>query len=449
MRMTFNFCSLFLLFSVFLNAFPKSHEADHKKIYVKASPTFAYVVNQNSNSISPINILTNTAQTPISGGFQEPFGIAITPNGKTAYVTNSTTNQVIPINLTSNTAGTPISGFNGPTTIAITPDEKTAYVTNLGSNVVIIDITSNTITTSIPVNNIAPAIAITPDGKTLYVGTFDDTVVPINTTTNSPGTPIALSSIPPSSSLPWNAAISPDGTKLYVVNLNKSVTIINTQTNTRITTLDFGSSGATCVAITPDGTTAYVTLTTDSSIVPINTATNAVGSPISMGITDSSPYGIAISPDGKTAYVVLAGINSVMPVDLATRTTLTPIPVGTNPLNIAIAATTSLPPEAPKKFKGKLIHHKPGHKARATLKTRWQASSSSNIARYEIFAYNKRIASIAGRAPLRYKKHLHSNYLWHTHIPKKYLRHINKKYRIRAVNDDGIASTFTKLHTHT
>ena len=57
------------------------------------------------------------------------------------------------------------------------------------------------------------------------------------------------------------------------------------------------------VAITPNGTTAYVTNFGDGTVTPIDTATNTAGTPIAAG---AHPYGIAITPNGATAYVTNA-----------------------------------------------------------------------------------------------------------------------------------------------
>ena len=45
------------------------------------------MTNVNGNSATPINLATNTPGTAIPVG-KGPFGVAITPDGRTAYVTN-------------------------------------------------------------------------------------------------------------------------------------------------------------------------------------------------------------------------------------------------------------------------------------------------------------------------------------------------------------------------
>jgi YVTN family beta-propeller protein len=53
---------------------------------------------------------------------------------RTAYVTDNSSNTVTPIDIATNTAGTPITLGGSPVSVAITPDGKTAFVTTLGSD---------------------------------------------------------------------------------------------------------------------------------------------------------------------------------------------------------------------------------------------------------------------------------------------------------------------------
>ena len=62
-------------------------------------------------------------------------------------------------------------------------------------------------------------------------------------------------------------------------------------------------------------------------------ATNTPGTLIHVG---QSPFGVAVTPNGTTAYVTNGGDNTVTPIDLATNTPGTPIPVGIGPSGIAV-----------------------------------------------------------------------------------------------------------------
>ena len=121
----------------------------------------AYVSNNLSNTVTPIDIATGTPGTPIPVGFQ-PVGVAITSSGTKAFV--ATTSAVVtPIDLTNNTPQPSINVGDISTTIAITPDNQMAYVT-VGANAVVpIDVESDTAGAPIFVGNGPYGIAITPD----------------------------------------------------------------------------------------------------------------------------------------------------------------------------------------------------------------------------------------------------------------------------------------------
>jgi DNA-binding beta-propeller fold protein YncE len=92
--------------------------------------------------VTPIDSATNVPGAPIDVG-NEPFAIAVTPDGKTVYVANTWENTgrpasapgtVTPIATATNTPGAPIEVGSQPWAFAITPDGKTAYVINFNSH---------------------------------------------------------------------------------------------------------------------------------------------------------------------------------------------------------------------------------------------------------------------------------------------------------------------------
>src|SRR5216683_1615892 len=56
----------------------------------------AYVGNYGSGTVTPIDLASNTAGSPIAVG-AKPWGIAITPDDGTAYVANSGAETLTPI----------------------------------------------------------------------------------------------------------------------------------------------------------------------------------------------------------------------------------------------------------------------------------------------------------------------------------------------------------------
>jgi YVTN family beta-propeller protein len=293
-----------------------------------ATPYTAYVGNYGAGTVTPINTATNTAGSPITVG-ANPWGIAITPDGKTAYVANFGSNTVTPINTATNTPGSPITVGKNPTGIAITPDGKTAYVANYGSNTVTpITLATNTPASAITVGSLPWGIAITPDGTRAYVtNSGSNTVTPITLVTNTAGSPITVGTTPVA------IAITPDGTKAYALNSGSgTVTPITLATNTAGGPITAGTS-PWGIGITPDGKTAYVGNYGVATVIPINTATNIPGTAITVG---AGPAGIAITPDDATAYTSNSAGNSLSPVALATNTAGGAIAVGTTPYWVAI-----------------------------------------------------------------------------------------------------------------
>ncbi len=178
-------------------------------------------MNEISDSLTPINLATDKAESSISpltspySGGSELAGIAITPDGQTAYVVNdrwlsSTPNEVVPVDLATGKAGTPIQlgdPQGTPLNIAIAPNGLSAYVTEIvlgsgrGSAVVPIDLTTGVAGVPIYLDNqrgslgnqkastvlVNPwAVAITPDSRTAYVADEGvGWVTPVNVTTNS------------------------------------------------------------------------------------------------------------------------------------------------------------------------------------------------------------------------------------------------------------------------
>ena len=321
-----------------------------------------------SNQVVPLG-----GGTPISVG-QNPWAIAVTPDGKTAYVaSNAASGTVTPIDVATNAPASPISVGSNPDAIAITPDGHFAYVVDYVSNEVTpIDLATKTAQAPIAVGSRPVAIAITPNGSTAYVTNLGDgNVTPIDLATNTPEQPIAAGAGPGA------IAITPDGKTAYVAdgtdpsatNSNATVTPIDLATNTPLAPISTGAAGLVDVAVTPDGKTAYVTDTT-GDLIPIDVATNTVGDPISVFTQGEPPRqgGLAISPDGRTAFVIDAcaaihcGAGTIYAVDLATRTvsaymqtgfvydTVDPVAVVLVPGPTASFSATSAPPGNPSSF---------------------------------------------------------------------------------------------------
>jgi DNA-binding beta-propeller fold protein YncE len=166
-------------------------------------------------------------------------------------------------------------------------------------------------------------------------------VIPIDTATDAVGTPILGGGSGAS------VAVAPNGKTVYALSNGFGLTPIDTATNTA----GIGPSpcpDATALAITPDGKTAVVTCAGigTASVVLVNLATLTVGNPISVGVGAEE---VAISPNGSEAYVTSSAADEVTPIDLATGTAGTPITVSSpygiviSPDQAPVAAFTATP----------------------------------------------------------------------------------------------------------
>ncbi len=92
-----------------------------------------YVTNQNSNNVSVIDTATNTVTATVDVG-RQPWGVAVSPDGKKVYVANYGSSTVSIIDAATNTVSATVPVGLNPVGVAVTPDGTKVYVTNYGSN---------------------------------------------------------------------------------------------------------------------------------------------------------------------------------------------------------------------------------------------------------------------------------------------------------------------------
>jgi YVTN family beta-propeller protein len=262
----------------------------------------------------------------------------------TAFVTNALSASVTTIDVKTRTTHRPdIPVATDPFGLAITPDGKTAFVTNVNLGTVsTIDVkTRKKNPTDIPVGTAPNRVAITPDGKTAFVPTGSGTVstIDVKTRTKHP-TDI------PVGPLPYDVAVTPDGKTVFVTNQgNDTVSTIDVKTRTKHPTDIAVGTGPKGVAVTPDGKTAFVN--NGGSLVGLSGVPATVGDSVSTIDVKSRtkhptdipvaafPLGVAVTPDGKTAFVN-GGSGTVSTIDVKTRTKNADIPVGTGGAGVAV-----------------------------------------------------------------------------------------------------------------
>jgi YVTN family beta-propeller protein len=84
-----------------------------------------------SGTVSTIDVKTRRKHPADITVGSFPFGVAVTPDGKTAFVTNNASGTVSTIDVKTRTKHPSDIAVGGhPKGVAVTPDGKTAFVTN-------------------------------------------------------------------------------------------------------------------------------------------------------------------------------------------------------------------------------------------------------------------------------------------------------------------------------
>ena len=189
---------------------------------------------------------------------------------------------------------------DGPTGVAVSPTGKLAYVAVYAENKVKTINTETMAVTgpSIEVGEGPIAIEFTPGGTAYVVDQSGKEVSAINTATRS----VADIQLSPKSGEPRGIAISPDGTDAYVVGRETGpISVIDTGTN-RVAGEIAVAGEPQEVAFAASGKTAYVTEGEPQQVQAINVETGkVVGSPITL--PGLSAAGIALTPDQSPVAV--------------------------------------------------------------------------------------------------------------------------------------------------
>ncbi len=147
----------------------------------------------DTGEVIPINLATNTPGTPIS--VPEASFDSVTPNGSTLYV-QSDNGDVYPIDLSTNAVGSPIvtPGTDNPYGLALSPDGKMAYALDYSQqDLYPINLSTGTVGGGISVGRVPEYPLVSPDSKTVYTANYeDDTLTPISTTSLTAGSPLGV-----------------------------------------------------------------------------------------------------------------------------------------------------------------------------------------------------------------------------------------------------------------
>jgi DNA-binding beta-propeller fold protein YncE len=315
---------------------------------VTAAPEYAYVADQNANTVSEFAVGAGGALSLIGtvASGNVPNAVAVDPTGRYVYVANwndgTISEYIVGSDGTLTDIGTAAAGSE-PSSITTDTTGQYVYVANLGSNTVSqYAIGAGGVLASL--GNVAAAsgpISITADPTGHYVYVADETGNAVSEYAIGAGGVLTSLGTAPSGSSPQSVTVDPSGRYAYVANWNDATvsayTIATDGTLSAIGTVPSGSCPES-VAVDPAGPYVYAENYCSNTVSEYAIGMGGVLSAIGTIATGNSPWFIAIDPTGSDLYVVNFGDSTVSEYAIGTGGALGVIgtvPTGSGPNAIA------------------------------------------------------------------------------------------------------------------
>lgn len=270
---------------------------DPRTVAVSDSGGRAYVANRGSDTVSVIDLRSRRVVNEIAVGHQ-PYGVVVSPDGGRLFVTEQGDSRLLVLDTATFTTVAAIPVNDRPSGVAITGDGSTLVISHLlAGTITLFDLDPMGPGLLVPLwpdSNLVQSIVLSPDSTIAYlphtrantsnpVLTFDTTVFPLVSLVDLTvprhlvGEQVSLDSAdPPGIGLPFDAALMPGGEILYVVNAaSNDVTVVDLNNRQGLAHIEV-EDNPRGIAISPDGSTAWVNNTLAGTVSVIDTESNSV-----------------------------------------------------------------------------------------------------------------------------------------------------------------------------
>jgi DNA-binding beta-propeller fold protein YncE len=314
----------------------------------QAAPNAAFVTDEGNSSVDQYAFGTNntlTANGSAAAG-SEPWMQAITPNGKYLYAANFSGGTINQYSIGSGgtlTALSPASLTPGanPYGIAVSPDGKNAYVGDGRTDLFVYAIgTDGTLTQIQDVTaNLSGAsgVAVSPDGLSIYVVNTNHTIAEFDRASTGTLSPKAVPTVASDTGQLGMPVLTPDGTSLYAASAdNNLVDQYSVGTGGELTAKSTPSVSAGtnayfyALTISPDGHSLYAPSYGDGKIYQYDIGTGGALTPksvpslVSGSGVDSGVIFVWFTANGKNAYATNYRDGTISQYDVPSSGELSP-----------------------------------------------------------------------------------------------------------------------------
>lgn len=297
----------------------------------------SWVANSMTSTVQRINV-TGQIAGPTIAVDHAPVDLKLTADGSTLLVLSYGDGQhsgaLTAINTATSGLSKPLAVGPAPDQITISPTSGIVYVASyVARTVTVIDPVAWQIDTTLRMPCGPTGTAITPDGNQLFVACADSgAIAGISLSNNRLEGIIGVPSV-------RSLVMAGDGSTLLVVGDNG---LYNVDVNTDKVGKAVAETGNLVdVVETPDGGTILAVDNSGAALVMINPVTLVTTKSLALG---TRPGEVALSPDGTHAYVLDTSEQKLFVVDVATWKVDATINVAPDAIDIAVPSPVVVPP---------------------------------------------------------------------------------------------------------
>ncbi len=308
--------------------FPSDEQWLRFDIVALSGAPLAFTAVRGEDVISVVDTDTRRELARIAVG-DEPIQVLLSRDGKTLYVSNLASNEISVIETSTFQVVKNIQTAVQPLDMALSPDGTTLYATNSGAGTLtVIDVDTGSARTVWLAGIGSGPYGIAALADKVFTTDLANSQVLVLSPDGLVHTRIAAPSQPRS------LALSPDGSTLYVTSLDQGLlTLIDTKGEQIARRIELPVSGTFAIAFSPAGDKIYLTAHADDAHVVYDVLGDSVSKRLEIG---RNPRAISFSPDGNRAFITNSSSNETILIDVASDSRIGQYSAGENPRGIAI-----------------------------------------------------------------------------------------------------------------